>query len=325
MSEDSPHLSQLKSGFEEFYQNRLLPQLSGMEKTRKKYFRFFIIGIVVAFIIVPLICLGLLWIFLQQNNGNFTPGTDLPFGLIFFGLLVLIAIVSSPILLYKRKAKDSVMPEFIKYFGNFHYEYQHYIDNMTLNKSLLFGEYNHHQGDDFFAGSYQNVGMIISEEKLQKIESREKGVNIKDVFSGIIILLAMNKNFSGQTVVLKDKGILNIFNGVMGLQRVVLEDSVFEKEFEVFATDQLEARYLLTTAFMERMLKVREAYKSNKIQFGFFDNYLLIAINTKKNMFETTSLFRSCTNRKMIDETFEQFTSIMAIIDILKLNQRTGM
>lgn len=315
---------QLRAGFDNFYQTILEPKFSGIETVRKKYLRFFIIGILIIFVILPAILIGLFWFYLLQNNGEFHYQGDLPLGTIFFVLLVIIAIVSSPVFLYKRKAKNQVMPEFIRYFGDFEYAFMKSIDDMTIEKSMLFKEYNTHLGDDYFCGCFQDVGMIISEEKLQFVEQHEKGISIQKVFNGILILLEMNKNFSGQTVVLKDKGIFNAFNQMKGLQKVALEDSLFEKEFEVYSNDQLEARYLLTTAFMERMLKVRQAYKSNKIQFSFFDNKLLIAIDTKKNMFESTSLFRKTTDRKLIDETFEQFISVMAIIELLKLDQRTG-
>lgn len=315
---------QLRAGFDNFYQTVLEPKFSGIEAARKKYLRFFIIELLIIFVILPALCVGLFWLFLLQNNGEFHYQGDLPLGTIFFVLLVIITIVSSPMFLYKRKAKNQVMPEFIRYFGDFEYAFMKSIDDMTIEKSMLFKEYNTHLGDDYFCGCFQDVGMIISEEKLLFIEHREKTTSVQNIFSGILILLEMNKNFSGQTVVLKDKGIFNAFNQMKGLQKVALEDSLFEKEFEVYSNDQLEARYLLTTAFMERMLKVRQAYKSNKIQFSFFDNKLLIAIDAKKNMFESTSLFRKTTDRKLIDETFEQFISVMAIIELLKLDRHTG-
>lgn len=323
MSENR-NTEQLRAGFENFYQTILEPKFAGIEATRKKYLRYFIIGILTMFVVIPAICVGLFWIFLANGGSIDYHGEGMEW--ILLGIMLLITVVSTPLVLFKHKVKSNVMPEFIKYFGDFQYHYQSYIDENILEKSKLFDTYNYHEGDDFFSGYYQNVQMIVSEEKLRFVRRSDDGkrVSYANIFQGIMILLSMNKNFSGQTVVLKDKGFLNVFSKIKGLQKVALEDSLFEKEFEVYSNDQLEARYLLTTAFMERMLKVREAYKSNKIQFSFFDNQLLIAINSPKNMFESTSLFRKTTDRKMIDETFEQFISVMAIIEQLKLNQRTG-
>ena len=135
----------------------------------------------------------------------------------------------------------------------------------------------------------------------------------------------MNKNFKGRTVVLEDKGILNVFKHISGLERVKLEDIQFEKLFEVYASDQIEARYLLTTAFMERILKLRDLYQGKSIQFSFKDNQLLVAIPTKQDMFEACSFFKSNVNKKKIDRVFDQFYAVFSIVDILKLNQNICM
>ena len=116
-----------------------------------------------------------------------------------------------------------------------------------------------------------------------------------------------------------------MFYRIKGLERVKLEDTKFEKIFEVFSSDQIEARYLLTTAFMERMLRLRDLYDGKVIQFSFKDNKLLIAIKTRQNMFEANSFFRSNLNKKRIDLVFLQFYTVFSIIKLLKLNQRLGM
>ena len=48
---------------------------------------------------------------------------------------------------------------------------------------------------------------------------------------------------------LKDSGWLNLFKKIGWPERVKLEDVSFERQFEVFSDNQIEARYLLTTAF----------------------------------------------------------------------------
>ena len=323
MSENR-NTEQLKTEFENFYQTVLEPKFADIEAIRKKYLRYFIFGIFMVFVLLPIICIVLFGIFLLQNTDEYFYQSQFSADEIFFGLLIITAIISSPIFFYKKHAKKAVMPEFIKYFGDFKYTYMGTIDKDIIYKSLLFDTFNQRKGDDYFSGIYLNTKMTISEEDLTYITIRDKKLHVKQIFKGIIIQLEMNKNFSSKTVVFKDKGIFNFLQQSGGLQKVALEDSIFEKEFEVYSNDQLEARYLLTTAFMERMLAVRNAYKTNKIQFSFFDNSLLIAINTPKNMFESTSLFRKTTDRKIINQAFEQFLSVMSIIELLKLNQRTG-
>ena len=102
-------------------------------------------------------------------------------------------------------------------------------------------------------------------------------------------------------------------------EEVKLEDVVFSKKWNVYATDQIEARYLLTTAFMERILEVKRRFKGMNIEFSFFDNKLLIAIPSSKDMFETTSLFKSALSYYRMQNVVYQFYSIFSIIDLLKI------
>jgi len=323
---ESEDIVRLRNGFDSYYNNVLLPQLAQVEIERKKYLRYFILGLIIVFVILPLFCGGLFLLFLHHHGGTFHFEGEMPVNAIFFILLILIIVISSPLYFFKRKSKSNIMPHLLKYFGDFSYKYEQRIDDDILEKSCLFGSYNRHYGDDFFSGTYQNVQITVSEEELLFHTNHGKRSCTTTVFDGIVIMLSMNKNFSGKTVVFKDRGIFNACYGLgSGLQKISLEDSVFEKEFEVYGSDQLEARYLLTTAFMERMLKVRNVFKGKQIQFSFFDNRLLIAINTRKNMFESTSIFRSATDRTLVDETFEQITSVIAVADILKLNTRLGL
>ena len=97
----------------------------------------------------------------------------------------------------------------------------------------------------------------------------------------LLFVAQMNKNFKGKTIVTKDRGILNKITKYKNLQRVSLEDVLFEKKYEIYSDDQIEARYILTTSMMERMIKLSEIF--SKIEYNFFDNKVYININTKKN------------------------------------------
>lgn len=324
--QESEEIIRLRKGFETYYNNVLLPKLAQVEIERKKYLRYFIFGLIIVFLILPLLCGGLFLLFLINHGGSYHFEGEVPVDTIFFILLILIAIVSSPLHFFKNKSKNHLMPDLVKYFGDFSYVYECFIDDDTLRKSQLFNGYNRHSGDDYFSGVYQNVTITVSEEELLYHTHNGKRSSTTTVFDGIVIMLSMNKKFSGQTVVFKDWGLFNSFHKLgCGLQKIALEDSVFEKEFEVYGSDQLEARYLLTTAFMERMLKVKNVFHGQKIQFSFFDNKLLIAVNTSQNMFESTSIFRKTSDRRLVDETFEQIVSIMGVVDILKLNKNLGL
>ena len=308
----------LKSRFDAYYADKILPLVMKNEKIRAKYVRNFWILFAFATVIYPLI-LGLIF---QINWSENAPNIG-----IFISISSLFMIVvSGPIYAYKKKAKLSgIMKEFASFFGTFEYEFERTLPDDLLEYSHIFKGYDRNIGDDFFIGTYNEVGITIAEEKLQKRVYVNKHTKYVNVFKGICILLDMNKPFKGRTVVLKDGGILNTFKRISNMQRVQLEDLLFEKIFEVFSDDQIEARYLLTTAFMERVLKLRDLFGGKDIQFSFFNDKLLFAINTAQDMFEPCAFFKNNLNKAQVDLVFEQFYLVFSIIDILKLNQKIGM
>lgn len=308
----------LKNRFGVFYVEKLLPLLQKNERFRAKYVRNFWILFSFAAILYPLMIFAVFKI----NWSDESPAI----GWILTISSLVAAVVSGPIYAYKKRAKSGgIMKEFASFFGDFEYEFERTLPDEVLECSHIFPKFVRNCGDDFFIGTYKDVGITIAEEKLQKevyVNKRPKYVN---VFKGICVLLDMNKSFEGHTVVLKDSGVLNAFKRVSGLQKVRLEDLLFEKVFEIYSDNQIEARYLLTTAFMERVLKLRDLFGGKSIQFSFFNNKLLFSIPTKQDMFEPCSFFKSAINKPKVDLVFDQFYTVFSIIDILKLNQKIGM
>lgn len=309
---------ELKNRFDEYYSEKLRPILITSERQRYIYLAMFAILIGMGVFFYPTIVTKLLTD--DSQSYKVSPG-------ILLGCsCLLIMLFCGPLYKYKKKVKPNIMPDFANFFGSFMYQYEGKIDDMILQQSELFPTYNQSMGDDAFYGVYDGVKISIAEEKLMVAKKDFNNFDVrKKVFEGVCILFEMNKNFKGRTVVLKDKKIFNIFNKVVGLQNVKLEDIRFEKYFEVYSDDQIEARYLLTAGFMERMLKLRDLYEGKSIQFSFNRNTLLLAIPTKQNMFEANSFFGSNLNKKKIDLVFDQFYTIFSIIKLLKLNQRTGL
>ena len=65
-----------------------------------------------------------------------------------------------------------------------------------------------------------------------------------------------------------------------------MEDVAFEKEFVVYGDDQIEARYILSTSLMERILSLQEKKQSSSAAFPFIGNKVHVAISYKKSLFE---------------------------------------
>ena len=314
-------MQDLKAKFDEYYNCHLLHKFAKLEDERQKQLRTFIRRLLVTGAFIPLL-LVLFWhSFWGEYVAESREATKYTMYALAFYVIITFLYCQSPITSFKLDVKADIMQTFAAFWGNFIYQHGASLPESTLTTSNILPAYDSKDNDDYFQGCYHDVNMIISEQKLYKRVRTKNGSHDVKVFEGIIIQLEMNKDFKGKTVVLKDCGIFNIFKKIGRPERVKLEDVVFEKHFEVFSDNQIEARYLLTTAFMERMLKAKKVFHGKTIQFSFFDNKLLIAIETNQNMFEVSSLFTRTTNRKMINQAFEQFASVMALIDTLKLQK----
>lgn len=110
----------------------------------------------------------------------------------------------------------------------------------------------------------------------------------------------------------------------VGKKQINLEDTKFSKRFRVYSNDEVEARYLITPSFMERFLNLTTSFGSKKAKCAFYDNKVIFAISTRKNLFEFGSLFKPLDNPKDIG-FFNEIFSILDMIDYFKLDEKTGL
>ena len=119
--------------------------------------------------------------------------------------------------------------------------------------------------------------------------------------------------------------IIYIYKQRKKMQKANLEDTNFEKQFDVYTQDQIEARYLLTPTFMERLKSLNTSFGTKGIKCSFFDEYIMFAIPTKKDLFELGSLYKSLSSNKLVEEFYDELHSIQDMIDHLKLNEKIGL
>ena len=235
--------------------------------------------------------------------------------------------VFNPIKHYKSDVKQKIYPLIFKYFGHdFIFSPDHKMSLAALKASKLLPYYDAANFEDYVQGTYKNTEIALNELHLTKQIKRDKNTDTVTVFKGVMIELSSHKGFRGHTVVVKTRGGLVNFlsDSFKGLERVKLEDPIFEKQFDVFSTDQIEARYLLTVTFMERLQALSASF-DNKIQCAFYQNKLLIMLGSKDNRFEMASIFKAATFEYEFSQINKEMKQLFAIVDVLQLDQSTGL
>lgn len=143
------------------------------------------------------------------------------------------------------------------------------------------------------------------------------------VFRGQCLRLDFHKTFYGRTLITRDAGFFNRFGGGKGMQRATLEDPVFEKIFEVYTTDQVESRYLLTPDFMQKLVDLEKTFKGGKLKAAFDGGEMFITVQGG-NLFEPGSMFKPLDSADRVRELIADFAAVFGIIDSVTF-QRSRM
>ena len=106
------------------------------------------------------------------------------------------------------------------------------------------------------------------------------------------------------------------------LNKVCLNSNDFTKKFNVYSSDPVESMLWVTPAFMERLQNLKTAFGSSKVKCAFYDNKIMIAIHTKKNLFEIGETFKKLENPETIHTFYKELSSINEIIDYFKLYEQ---
>ncbi len=168
---------------------------------------------------------------------------------------------------------------------------------------------------DCFAGAYGGCAFTFYEGHLEDRVQTKNGSRWVTVFRGQLIRIAFPKKFHGTTIVRRDAGLFNFMQRwATELQRVGLGDSRLEKAFEVYANDQVEARYLIHPVFMERLLALETQFKGKRLRCAFTEGDLLIAVEGG-DKFEIGSMFSKLDDIERARAIVKDITEIMRVID----------
>lgn len=208
---------------------------------------------------------------------------------------------------------------------------QHFIaENYYTGCGLQSSRIDRYSGQDYFEGHVGGTHLIFSEIHAEREESRKDSKGNRrtywvTVFKGIFFMADFPKHFQGQVIIEPDVaeatfGWLGRKLQGMSSDLVRLENPEFEKAFKVRATDQVEARYLLTPSFQDRLLELRKFW-GGKIGMSLLRSNLYLAIPNREDWFECSSKVRAG-DRAQIERFASQLIAVLNVVNQLDLNTR---
>ncbi len=307
-----------EKGFSAHYQKHIVPVLIELEKTREEKRALYKSRMVKALPIAGVAALLVLGISISIELDP-----RIPFGIIALIVTLAWSWVNIPLKQYKDAVKSRFIPPICSFFGELNYQESGSSFMESNYSGEVFPGFDRCYQEDFIEGNYRSISMHVHESILTRRVKTKHGSHDITVFRGLVLQIKPPKQFVGKTLLIKDGGSIgNFFTGkeFHNLQRVELEDPEFEKIFQVFSSDQLEARYLLSTAFMEHLIKLARLRSPNgtpQIQCVFEKDQLIIAIPSQQNLFEPQSINHSILNSEDIHTFLAQMQEIFNLIEVL--------
>ncbi|HRQ65544.1 MAG TPA: DUF3137 domain-containing protein, partial [Xanthomonadaceae bacterium] len=251
---DSPVSPDRQLDFDQVMRERIAPHLATAEAERRRVLRFCLLSS------TGLLALGVLAAWLFSILG-FGPGLSLA----MFGSAALIFLLwKSQYDRFRIDFKQRLVAPLVHALDpRLDYWPTDAITREEFEASRLFREHpvNRFRGEDLIQGTLGATAMKCSEidARYRSIVKRRNQNDI-EIFKGLFFIADFNKHFHGSTYVLPDRAqrslgalgqALQSLNSTYG-QLVKLEDPEFERLFVVYASDQIEARYILSAALMPR-------------------------------------------------------------------------
>ncbi len=231
---------------------------------------------------------------------------------------------------YVIEFKSAIIRKIVRFIDeNLSYYPDRRIPRSTFMASEIFKTRpNRYKGDDYVAGKVGATQIEFSELHAVYESGTGKNKSRRTVFKGLFFNADFNKHFTCRVVVLPDTAeklfggfgkILQSWN--LTRDRLIkLEDPEFERHFAVYGNDQIQARYILSTSLMARILDFKR--KTNrKIYLSFVGSRVFVAVSYTRNLFEPR-LFRTILDFELVREYFEDLQLAIGIVDDLNLNTR---
>lgn len=304
-----------------FYE-QIKPQLEGLEIFRLEKLKVYLhrkkIGMPAAIILTP-ICGWLDWMLLLWQRG----GDDNAAGITFFVLGAIYWWVTQPKREYAKEYKNQVLPKIAKLLGNLYYFPFCEIPIDQIMGSKIVPKHDKYETGDHFRGTYKGVEIMIFEVDFKQRRRSKNRTYYVSVFKGLAVYIQMSKQkFYGHTMLQENKSkLMEWFKEKSSdLERANLVDPEFEKIFDCYTNDQVEARYLIDPVMIENLKGLHAEYEGETLLAAYYeDKRFLALIKSTHDYFEPADIQYPAVRPETIQNMRNELAQILKIVDKLEL------
>lgn len=188
------------------------------------------------------------------------------------------------------------------------------------NAGFSDGDFDSYNGTDLLSvdipkdnGQKSGVAFQVCDLNVTKTEIDSDGDSHEDlVYSGAFCAVEFPTNFKCRLAINSSPG---------GVKKFKLEDMEFNRIFQVFTDNKVEALCILTPTMMQKLMKLYNLTNKSPLKISLFDNHLYIAFPSV-NLFEMGKISGTKIDDGVFDQIYNDVGLVLAIVDEIKSNNK---
>ncbi len=234
--------------------------------------------------------------------------------------------ISRPAIRHRAELKDLVIAPLCRFLGDLDYSRKAKggFDTGRFEAAGVVGHHTRSKLEDLFAGHHRDTGFRVVEAKLKRRRRGRRSSGSTTVFKGLLFDIEVPQAFACRILLASDKGgLVNRMEGFFrdkfgGMEATAFDHPAFEARYEVYSDDAAAARALMTPALLDSLVALCEAADEEALRAAFVDGRFLLALPSRKDLFEIGKLHRSLEHlEEDVKVLLDQVTLPHRVIDYL--------
>lgn len=288
--------------------------------------RRIILKIIFTILIAIILFVGLTYLFLTKKINDFI---FIVLCIVWFFLSIFLgcSLLDNDMTIFEYEYKRTfVYNSLNKIFTNLRYSPSSGLDQSTIEYTRMIDIGDRYHSNDYFEGEYKSVKVkqadVHIEEKYVYVD--EDGIphtEWRTIFRGKWFVFDYNKPFNNRLLVVEKKLIYPIKINSYEIDcydKVELEDTEFNRMFNVYAEDSHDAFYLLTPSVIEKIKSLAKSINGTLV-LCFVNNELHVGLYNNRDSFEH-KIYQTLNEEKMRNKVAKDIKVITNFIDELDLD-----
>ncbi len=309
----------LKPSFKAYYRQHIFPLLPRYESLRRAALRSFRIRLF--WFSLAQVLLSLLWplrFIGRWLSGNLTrpqPSTNASWNLWK---------CFSRIEKYKARIREDIYPLIVRSVGEeWTYEAEGGVSVNIFQPFLPLPEHTIGRTYDYLGGEYKGVKIEFVAAEL----FCEKRDGPKLAFKGFFLYCRLTRPIKGEVVIKPHRSLAGLWGNKPpeGMKEIHLEDVIFSRRFDVWGTDQIDARRILTPSLMQRLLRLTDVMTNRQISVSYKNQGVLFMIPSEYNHLVDPSFADRATFMRECNLILAAINDICRIVEVMRLYRRVSL